>query len=136
MEISVLGHTMRLEIVVLSMIIGGFIATNVFCSCAGGVKEGFKLVGAALDYSIGNGVPVSWVAKKTTHNGDYEHLETNQGGPVPLPEGQLYMFDQNAIKPECCPSTYSSSTGCVCASAEQMKYLNQRGGNRTLTTEY
>lgn len=140
MEISVLGHKMRLEIVILSMIVGGFISLNMFCSCAGGVKEGFqtgtKLLGAGLDYSMGKGVSVSWETNEPKNAGDYEHLDTNHGGPVPLPEGQLYMFDQNVSKPECCPSTYSSSTGCVCASSEQMKYLNQRGGNRTLTSEY
>ncbi len=96
MEISVLGHKMRLEIVILSMIVGGFISLNMFCSCAGGVKEGFqtgtKLLGAGLDYSMGKGVSVSWETTEPKNSGDYEHLDTNHGGPVPLPEGQLYMF--------------------------------------------
>ena len=140
MEISVLGHKMRLEIVVLSMVVGIFIGVNAFCSCAGGIKEGFQagtmLVGSALSYSMGDGVKGSWESNETdTASGNpYQHLESNTGGPVPLPENQLFMFDQNKFTPECCPSTYSSSTGCVCASPEQMNYLNQRGGNRTLST--
>lgn len=140
MEISVLGHKMRLEIVVLSMVVGIFIGVNAFCSCAGGIKEGFQagtlLVGSALSYSMGEGVKGSWESNETdTASGNpYQHLESNTGGPVPLPENQLFMFDQNKFTPECCPSTYSSSTGCVCASPEQMNYLNQRGGNRTLST--
>jgi len=44
------------------------------------------------------------------------------------------MFDQNVSSADCCPATYATSTGCICASPEQMKYLNQRGGNRTLNT--
>jgi len=142
MEISVLGHKMRLEIVVLSMVVGIFIGVNAFCSCAGGIKEGFQagtmLVGSALSYSMGDGVKGSWESNETdTASGNpYQHLEGNTGGPVPLPENQLFMFDQNKFTPECCPSTYSSSTGCVCASPEQMNYLNQRGGNRTLNTIY
>lgn len=133
MELTILGQKMRLEIIILSMIVGGFIAVNVFCSCAGGVKEGFELVGAALNYSIADGVKGSWESKQPS-KGYYDHLESNTGGPVPLPEGQLYMFDQNVSSADCCPATYSTSTGCICASPEQMKYLNQRGGNRTLNT--
>jgi len=140
MEFSILGHKMRVEVVVLSMILGVFIGMNVFCSCAGGVKEGFQagteLVGAALSYSMGDGVRSSWEMKQNNYVSPYQHLEGNTAGKVPLAEGQLFMFDENKIKPECCPSAYSSSTGCVCASPEQMKYLNQRGGNRTLNTMF
>ena len=53
------------------------------------------------------------------------------GTPVPLPEGELVIFAQNKFKPECCPSPYSSSTGCACITPEQYNYLNTRGGNRT-----
>ena len=64
-------------------------------------------------------------------------LETNEsGGDIPLPEGELVFFDKTKFSPECCPSPYSNSEGCVCASPEQMKYLNERGGNRTLTSVY
>jgi hypothetical protein len=48
----------------------------------------------------------------------------------------MLIFAENEVKPECCPSYYSSSTGCVCTSQKQWDYLNQRGGNRTLTTEF
>ena len=66
----------------------------------------------------------------------FADLETNEGGKVPLPEGELVFFDKTKFSPECCPSPYSNSEGCVCASPEQMKYLNERGGNRTLTSVY
>ena len=58
--------------------------------------------------------------------------EQNRGTAVPLPEGQLFMFADNEFKPECCPSTYSSSNGCACMTEEQVKYLNERGGNRSM----
>uniref|UniRef100_A0A6C0HG08 Uncharacterized protein n=1 Tax=viral metagenome TaxID=1070528 RepID=A0A6C0HG08_9ZZZZ len=144
MEINILGQKMRVEIIILCMIIGGFIGVNMFCSCAGGVKEGFyaaeDLMGAALNYSMGNGVKSSWEnapAKKAAKHGNvYDTLDTNVGGEVPLPDGELYMFYNNKNSPDCCPSTYSGDNGCVCVSREQMVYLNQRGGNRTLDTEY
>jgi hypothetical protein len=124
----------------------------------GGITEGFQAglvgLGAAIDYKMGDGVKKSWENKDTILNtvnpvmnvesvdtvndsaNIYSDLEKNEGGPVPLPEDELLMFDKNKFSPECCPSPYSNSDGCVCASPEQMKYLNERGGNRTLTSEY
>lgn len=139
MEITILGFKMRLELIILCMLLGGFISLNLFCTCAGGVKESFQLIGSSLDYTMGEGVKSSWENKTSSEdysNGLYSSLEGNVGGEVPLPESELILFNQNKFAPECCPSVYSNSTGCVCATPEQMKYLNTRGGNRTLTTEY
>ena len=144
MKVTVLGQKFRLEIVILSMIIGAFLALNLWCSCAGGIQEGFQagsaLVGAALDYSMGNGVKDSWETSNQNNTSNYtswySHLEANKSGPVPLKNDQLYMFSENKFHPDCCPSRYSSSTGCACLSPEQAKYLNERGGNRTLNTEF
>ena len=118
----------------------------------GGMKEGFqgswRGVGAALNYSIGDGVKTSWenknieeIAREEKEKEDnglileqediYSNLESNVGGPIPLKEGELLVFEQNKFSPDCCPSDYSNSSGCVCASPEQAKYLNERGGNRT-----
>ena len=144
MEITILGQKLRVELIILCMIIGGFIGVNMFCSCAGGIKEGFvaaeDLMGAAINYSMGNGVKGSWAnaeaKKEAKHVNVYDTLDTNVGGEVPLPDGELYMFYNNKNSPDCCPSTYSADNGCVCPSREQMVYLNRRGGNRTLDSEY
>lgn len=87
--------------------------------------------GAYLNYNMDNGLNVS-----LENNNIENNLNTNVGSEVPLPEGKLYMFYKNKFNENCCPSTYSSSTGCVCLSKEQSNYLNQRGGNRTLTSIY
>lgn len=44
----------------------------------------------------------------------------------------LFMFKNNAVKPECCSASYSSDTGCVCTTPQQRNYINMRGGNRTV----
>lgn len=49
--------------------------------------------------------------------------------PIPVPEGQLDMLATTPFKPECCPNTYSGSTGCACMTVDQYNYLRQRGGN-------
>ena len=133
MEINILGFKMRLEIIFLCMLAGAVIATTSFCSCAGGIKEGFEvstnLIGAAIDYSMGDGVKGSYLSK----NEDYDKSETNvKGLGVPLPEGKLSLFGENEMNPNCCPAVYSGSKGCVCATSEQINFLNLRGGNRSL----
>jgi hypothetical protein len=121
MIIKILGNKMRLEIIVLCMVIGGVLACNVFCSCAGGVKEGYRvamgLPGAMIELARDNSPSI--LAK----------LETNT--LEPSTEFEKTFFAQNTMSPSCCPSTYSGSSGCVCETPEQMKYLMMRGGNNT-----
>jgi len=56
--------------------------------------------------------------------------------PVPLPEGELLMFANTEFKPECCPNTFSNSSGCACMTGEQYNYLIGRGGNNVPYSEY
>lgn len=56
--------------------------------------------------------------------------------PIPLPEGELLMFANTPFKPECCPNTYSTSTGCACMTTGQYNYLVTRGGNNVPYSEY
>jgi hypothetical protein len=42
----------------------------------------------------------------------------------------MFMFAYNQSSPDCCPSTFSTSTGCVCTTKKQREYINKRGGNR------
>jgi hypothetical protein len=56
--------------------------------------------------------------------------------PVPLPEGEMLMFANTPFKPECCPNTYSNSTGCACMTGNQYNYLVTRGGNNVPYSQY
>ena len=56
--------------------------------------------------------------------------------PVPLPKDELLMFANTEFKPECCPNTYSTSTGCACMTTKQYNYLTVRGGNNVPFSEY
>ena len=33
------------------------------------------------------------------------------------------------FKPQCCPSAYTSSSGCACMTPEKLEYISKRGGN-------
>jgi hypothetical protein len=56
--------------------------------------------------------------------------------PIPLPEGELSMFATTPFKPECCPNTFSNSSGCACMTVGQYDYLRERGGNNVPYSEY
>lgn len=58
-------------------------------------------------------------------------------GPYSLPEtknpDEMFIFANNKSSPECCKrSSYSTSNGCVCTTPDQLRFLNTRGGNRTI----
>ena len=96
-----------------------------------------KLTSTDLNYRMGTGLKVSWENKD--NNKIENNLNTNIAGEVPLPEGELFMFYKNKFNANCCTdsgSSYSNASGCVCLSKEQSNYLNERGGNRTLTSIY
>ena len=65
-----------------------------------------------------------------------QNILNRQKQPVPLPEGQMLMFANTPFKPECCPNTYSNSTGCACMTVGQYNYLIDRGGNNVPYSEY
>ncbi len=105
-------------------------------------KEGF---GDFSEYKKGENntdVTGSWMSKANKYSSDLGYQATNcksnayVGTAVPLPDGELFFFQNNQFKPECCPGPYSSSTGCACMSTEQIRYLNTRGGNRTSDSEF
>jgi hypothetical protein len=58
--------------------------------------------------------------------------------PKPVPERpynmandqELFQFQDNRISADCCPSPFSSDTGCVCLTDEQMRLFESRGGNK------
>lgn len=56
--------------------------------------------------------------------------------PIPLPEGELLMFANTPFKPECCPNTYSTGSGCACMTTGQYNDLILRGGNNVPYSEY
>ena len=161
MNITILGLKCRAEIVILSIVVGFVIASFTICSCAkispeackkvlsestGVVTEGFRKISdiadaASLNYHMNADQPGSWSQKAMGYASDMGYntvLASHanyKGTEVPL-QGTMNFFKNNSFKPECCPSTYTSSTGCACTSVAQLNYLNQRGGNRTFSSEF
>ena len=99
-------------------------------------KEGLALMGSDVNEVQNGDVAGMWVTKANTYASEFGYGIMNNTGSAytadePLKNGEMVMFSKNKFKPECCPAPYSSSTGCVCMTPEQINYLNTRGGNRT-----
>jgi hypothetical protein len=81
-------------------------------------KGGDEGVYAGIDISNGN----SWSSTSApTPLKSYEAADDDM---------QLFANQDSTFKPECCPNTISSDTGCLCLSASEEKKLAYRGGNR------
>ena len=67
---------------------------------------------------LGHGVPLA-----------YEETKTN------LPDQSMFIFQNNISHPNCCPSKYSTSTGCVCTNSDQRRQISYtRAGNNSTPT--
>lgn len=110
--------------------------------------------GVLLAHSTTKSTPISsfdepspmmseWVSKAhqygEQHGGDgyqsvLNRLQGNTKGSVP--DDSMVFYRDNEFKPECCPSTFSSSSGCMCTTPEQMHHLATRGGNRSASDNF
>ena len=95
-------------------------------------KEGFSGAntnyGLSSPYNLGNDKIVntsSWFSKnllvkpgQPLSRGVKEILN-RPSQPIPLPPGELVMFANTPFKPECCPNTYSTGSGCACMTVGQ-----------------
>ena len=101
-----------------------------------GTKEGMTTLGSDVNEIQNSDIAGMWVSKANTYASEFGYGIINNTGSSytadePLKNGELVIFSKNKSKPECCPSPYSTSTGCICITPEQIHYLNTRGGNRT-----
>jgi hypothetical protein len=113
------------------------------------VKEGFS--GANTNYGESASYPLNNSTYLNTSQWGSPNITIVPGKPIPraaqaiidrpnqslpLPEGQLSLFDNMPFSPKCCPNTYSSSMGCACMNSDTYNYLITRGGNNVPYSEY
>ena len=101
--------------------------------------------GQSSPYDLSQDMPIntsSWSAQNMTVtpgqplSAGVKQFLAREPQPVPLPEGEMLMFANTPFKPECCPNTYSNSSGCACLTGPQYNYLILRGGNNVPYSEY
>lgn len=77
------------------------------------------------------------------NEGVYNGIDISNGNawsqttaPTPLKsyeaanDNELFAFQNSTFKPECCPSSITADTGCLCLGDKDEKSLAYRGGNR------
>ncbi len=164
MDISIFGFKLNLEVLILIGVVYLILVGHTLCGCSRvGLMEGLDVMqkvvakktegfvgantnyGESSSYDLSSDVPVntsSWSAQNMTvvkgqplSKGVKQFL-AREPQPVPLPEGELLMFANTPFKPECCPNTYSNSSGCACMTGEQYNFLILRGGNNVPYSEF
>ena len=149
--------TFRIEIILLIGFVLWILFAHLICSCAkvsvnenfmNNIKEGFAGNNMAYTPQFAN---YKYPDKLDTNKWPMPTLTFTPGQkpdkavqdiwrrkkqPIPLPKGQLNMFQTTPFKPECCPNTYSNSMGCACMTVDQYSYLRHRGGNNVPYSEY
>jgi len=88
-----------------------------------------------VDTSSWNQPNMTVVPGKPLSDGVKQFLARKQQ-QLPLPEGQMDFFANSEFKPECCPNTYSNSSGCWCGTSQDYNYLITRAGNNVPYSEY
>ena len=74
------------------------------------------------DMCVYQGIDVPLKCDKTLYSGMGPSITG-----VPDDDQNMFMLYRNKSSPECCPSTFSTSTGCVCTTEDQRNYINRRG---------
>lgn len=75
----------------------------------------------------GNSVPIN--IRDSPVSSEHQYYPSVDGSSND--KRSMFMFAYNKSSPDCCPSTYTTSNGCVCTNVQQRKYLNQRGLNNS-----
>ena len=130
MEFQLFGIKLRLWVVVVCILLGYLIGGMLLCSCSKvSLKEGMEILSDASVDSLGS-------VKAIAEDVNAKSVIQGATGLTDVDAGNLALFADNKQSPECCPSIYSGSNGCVCLSDEQANYLNSRGGNRVCPSEF
>lgn len=151
MIIEILGYKIRVELIIAGLIIYFILSSCMLCSCSKvSLQEGLSNLGTELNYKMGEGVSTSWDTKEMKEGSSLNWREQNHDAydsEMVDPNKQMDFLANTEFSPKCCGSSYSgfgglqsdggsSGGGCACLNKQQINYLNTRGGNRTLPSEY
>ena len=125
MKLKILGYKLRLEVVVICVLLGVIIGSSMACSCR---REG-AIGRMAAEYGTTKGMSDGVHSQKWGDAANhYETKQLNSGAG-----DSMFFYANNKFSPESCAySTVSGSSGCADVTSEQSKFIEMRGGNRTV----
>ena len=126
MKIEIFGEKIRITYIIFALVVLALVSCHTLFSCSDFTRALLKSnpfkEGMTVQYNINEYPEARQQYINTKHS-----TNTN----VVVPPEEMHFFSKNKFEPECCPSSYSSSTGCACVTPEQLNFLNTRGGNRS-----
>ena len=152
-----MGYKISLEIIILIIVIYVIMIVHSLYGCCHRnnapkqevKKEGFSGAntnyGQSAPYKVGDYSEVdtnSWIQPNLlVKSGEpisagVNDILNRKSQPLPLPEGEMLMFADTPFRPECCPNTYSNSSGCACMTSDQVNFLKLRGMGNVPYSEY
>ena len=139
-NMKLFGRPIRIEVVVISMILGAILNCYLFGSCCHtspfeafslkkhvqwknvrGEKAGGNADGICSAHGSFCSPSVSTIKEDTAETSGSKFSD------------KMFFFHDNEFTPECCGSEFSNSQGCACLTQEQKNFINRRGGNRTVS---
>ena len=77
---------------------------------------------------------IGYIGRENFTSGELNQMNNNNliKSPIKFTQ-QLDFLTYSKFKPECCPSTYSSSGGCLCFDHDEDISIITRGDNRYFT---
>lgn len=151
MKIKIGEFNIRIELIIGVILLWILLTGHLMTSCSRvSVSEGMRILGSELNYKMGEGVHGSWDTREQKKGSSLPYRSQDHDSypsKFVSPDDSLNYFSDTHFKPECCGSNYSSkggllkeggysSGGCACMSKKQINYINERGGNRTLTSVF
>ena len=142
---KVFGIEVNVRNILILVVLYMLISSMTVWSCSRvSMKEGMQLMGASLDYNMGQGVKGSLSDYPMQKGSSIEWRKQDHdaySSEFVSPDQSMDFFAKTDFKPECCGSSYSASGGmntggfasggCACMNKKQIDYLNTRGNNRT-----
>ena len=131
MEYKLFGVKFRVEIVLISIIIGMIMGAHLLCSCSKiSLEEGFE-IGSDMLNILTNKIENGPNKKLLYSNKDSVIINPSETSDLDSGVVSMDFFENAQFTPESCPNTYSSSTGCATFGPKQKLALATRGGNNT-----
>jgi hypothetical protein len=118
--------TLIVAVLIASVLAGVFLQFNLTLPVIG-VSESFmqKPLGAPTAGGEGLG-PYDGITLNATN----EWVRSEPYDLTRSTPGQPNFLVNNRVGPDCCPSAFTSDTGCVCLSDADKQFMGTRGGNR------
>lgn len=111
----------------VAAVIAGLVMRYLTPAAAAPLKEHFaqKQVGMPVDFTqpaqpYDGTSPILGSEAKPVSQKPYEQAD----------DTQLYFLATNKTGADCCPSVFSTDTGCLCLTDDQKRAMATRGGNR------